>query len=145
MSGVRGGEATPGELRRTQNWIGPPGCGLNDAVFVPPPVHEMEPALAALEKYLHAEDEYPPLVRMAFVHYQFEAIHPFIDGNGRLGRLLLSLLMVHWELLTLPTPRQRVLRARARYLLPASPRGQPRRRLVRLDGVLSRRHRRAVP
>jgi Fic family protein len=102
MEGVRGEHATPGEFRRTQNWIGAPGCTLNDATFVPPPVYEMHTALDALEKYLHSEDEYPPLVRLAFIHYQFEAIHPFIDGNGRIGRLLLILLLVHWGLLPLP-------------------------------------------
>jgi len=101
MEGVRGEHATPGEFRRTQNWIGAPGCTLNDATFVPPPVDEMHTALDALEKYLHSKDEYPPLVRLAFIHYQFEAIHPFIDGNGRIGRLLLILLLVHWGLLPL--------------------------------------------
>lgn len=102
MEGVRGEHATPGEFRRTQNWIGAPGCTLNDATFVPPPVDEMNAALDALEKYLHAEDVTPPLVRLGFIHYQFEAIHPFIDGNGRIGRLLISLLLVHWNLLPLP-------------------------------------------
>jgi Fic family protein len=102
MEDVRGNQATPGEFRRTQNWIGAPGCTLNDATFVPPPVDEMNAALDALEKYLHAEDDTPPLVRLAFIHYQFEAIHPFIDGNGRIGRLLISLLSVYWNLLPLP-------------------------------------------
>ena len=102
MDGVRGNQATPGEFRHTQNWIGAPGCTLNDATFVPPPLEEMQIALDALEKYLHAEEDTPPLVRLAFIHYQFEAIHPFIDGNGRIGRLLISLLSVHWDLLPLP-------------------------------------------
>jgi len=102
MEGVRGEHATPGEFRRTQNWIGAPGCTLDDATFVPPPVDEMHTARDVLEKYLHSVDEYPPLVRLAFIHYQFEAIHPFIDGNGRIGRLLLILLLVHWGLLPLP-------------------------------------------
>lgn len=102
MAGVRGDAATPGEFRRSQNWIGPPGCTLNPARFVPPPVPEMHGALDAFEKYLHQEDEYPPLVRLAFIHYQFEAIHPFLDGNGRIGRLLLSLLLVHWDMLPEP-------------------------------------------
>jgi Fic family protein len=102
MEGVRGEHATPGEFRRTQNWIGAPGCTLNDATYVPPPVDEMHTALDAFEKYLHSEDDQPPLVRLALIHYQFEAIHPFIDGNGRIGRLLLSLLSVHWDLLPLP-------------------------------------------
>jgi len=102
MEGVRGEQATPGEFRHSQNWIGPPGCTLNDAQFVPPPVLEMKDALDAFEKYLYSEDDFPPLVRLAFIHYQFEAIHPFVDGNGRMGRLLISLLLVHWNLLPLP-------------------------------------------
>jgi len=102
MEGVRGEHATPGEFRRSQNWIGPPGCTLNEATFVPPPPEHLMPALDAWEKYLHTEDEHPPLVRLALIHYQFEAIHPFLDGNGRIGRLLLVLLMVDWEILPLP-------------------------------------------
>ena len=102
LTGVRGGYATPGEFRRMQNWIGPSGCTLNDALFVPPPVPQMGEALNALEKYLHSEDVYPPLLRLALAHYQFEAIHPFVDGNGRIGRLILSLLLSEWNLLPLP-------------------------------------------
>jgi Fic family protein len=102
MEGVRGGRATPGEFRGSQNWIGRPGCTLSDADFVPPPPAEMQAALATLEKYMHAEGEEPPVVRLALIHYQFEAIHPFLDGNGRIGRLLISLLLVHWGLLPLP-------------------------------------------
>jgi len=103
LRGVRGEHATPGEFRRSQNWIGRQNCTLNEAEYVPPPVAEMQEALAALEGYLHAESsEHPALVRLAFIHYQFEAIHPFIDGNGRIGRLLLSLLLVNWALLPLP-------------------------------------------
>lgn len=102
MEGVRGEHATPGEVRRSQNWIGRPGCSLIEATFVPPPVPEMHEALAALEAYLHAADDLPPLIRIGCIHYQFEAIHPFLDGNGRVGRLLVSLLLVHWNLLPLP-------------------------------------------
>ncbi len=103
LTGVRGERATPGEFRRSQNWIGPPGCTLKEAAFVPPPVPQMHEALDALERYLHRQDDpYPPLVRLALIHYQFEAIHPFIDGNGRIGRLLITLLLVQWELLPLP-------------------------------------------
>jgi len=102
MQGVRGGQATPGEFRRTQNWIGPPGSALANATYVPPPVPEMHEALDALEKYLHQEDLCPPLIRLAFIHCQFESIHPFLDGNGRVGRLLIAFMMVHWKLL--PTP-----------------------------------------
>jgi len=102
MAEVRGEQATPGEFRHKQNWIGPPGCTINEADFVPPPVPEMHSALDALEKYLHSGNDHPPLLRLAFIHYQFEAIHPFLDGNGRIGRLLLSLLLVNWDLLPLP-------------------------------------------
>lgn len=93
MQNVRGESLAPGEFRRIQNWIGPPGCKIEDATFVPPPIHEMKQALSAFEKYIHAPSELPPLVRMALIHYQFEAIHPFIDGNGRVGRLLITLLL----------------------------------------------------
>ncbi len=102
MAGVRGEHAAPGEFRRTQNWIGRPGCTLSDATYVPPPVDEMLHALDAFEKYLHSDDQNPPLIRLALIHYQFEAIHPFIDGNGRIGRLLISLLLINWNVLPLP-------------------------------------------
>ena len=102
MKGVRGEQATPGELRTEQNWIGPAGCTLNEATYVPPPVDTMTQALGDLEKYIHRAPEYPQLVRLALVHYQFEAIHPFVDGNGRVGRLLLALLTVQWNLLPSP-------------------------------------------
>lgn len=102
MEGVRGGKSTPGRFRQSQNWLGPPGCTLKEATYVPPPVPQMNKALDAFEKYLHVKDSYPPLMRLAFIHYQFEAIHPFLDGNGRIGRLLISLLMAHWSLLPLP-------------------------------------------
>jgi Fic family protein len=99
LTGVRGGYATPGEFRRTQNWIGSPGCVLDTATYVPPPPERMWECLDAFEKHLHAEHELPPLVTIACLHYQFEAIHPFIDGNGRVGRLLVALLLVDWGLL----------------------------------------------
>lgn len=102
LRGVRGEHATPGEFRRSQNWIGRPGCSLIEAEYVPPPPDEMLVALDAFEKYLHSDDEQPRLVRLAFIHQQFEAIHPFLDGNGRIGRLLISLLLVEWGLLPLP-------------------------------------------
>ena len=102
MQGVRGGYATPGEIRRSQNWIGPPGCTLSNATYVPPPIAHLWPSLDALEKYLYAADELPPLVRIGLLHYQFEAIHPLIDGNGRVGRLLIALLMLEWGLLPAP-------------------------------------------
>jgi len=102
MHGVRGDSMTPGEFRRSQNWIGPPGCTLADAAFVPPPVAEMTQALSDFEKYLHEPPVLPPLVRLALIHYQFEAIHPFLDGNGRIGRLLITLLLCVEGLLPQP-------------------------------------------
>ena len=102
MRGTRGEHLTPGEFRRSQNWIGPPGCLLKDATFVPPPEAEMKEALSDLEKYIHAGSHLPPLVRMALIHYQFEAIHPFLDGNGRIGRLLITLLLCAEGLLPQP-------------------------------------------
>lgn len=102
FSGILGGYATPGEFRTTQNWIGPAGCTLDDAAYVPPPPDRMWECLDALEKYMHTAQALPPLVAIACLHYQFEAIHPFIDGNGRIGRLLIMLLMVEWGLLAAP-------------------------------------------
>jgi Fic family protein len=102
MRGVRGGELTPGEFRKRQNWIGDPGCKIADATYVPPPPSEMMAALDQFEKYMHLPSDLPPLVRMAMLHYQFEAIHPFIDGNGRIGRLLISLMLVTDGLLPQP-------------------------------------------
>lgn len=93
MRGVRGDAATPGEFRRSQNWIGAAGCTLATASFVPPPPDRLMDCLAAWEQFLH-EDTLPPLVRAALAHAQFEAIHPFLDGNGRVGRLLITLLLV---------------------------------------------------
>jgi Fic family protein len=104
MSGVRGNESrlTPGEVRRSQNWIGKAGSSLLEATYIPPPVEEMKNCLGELEKYFHAESHLPPLVRLALIHYQFEAIHPFLDGNGRVGRLLISLLLIQEQLLPQP-------------------------------------------
>lgn len=102
MTEVSGSHLTPGEFRRSQNWIGPPGSKLDDAIIVPPPVPEMHAALDALEKHLHEQSDLPALVRLAMIHYQFEAIHPFLDGNGRIGRLLISLLLCEWKLLPSP-------------------------------------------
>jgi Fic family protein len=102
MKGVRGNHLTPGEFRRTPNWIGSAGCTLMDATYVPPPVPDMHDALDRFEKYLHQRPTLPPLVRLALLHYQFEAIHPFVDGNGRVGRLLIPLLLCHEGLLPQP-------------------------------------------
>jgi len=101
MRGVRGAEKLPGEVRRSQNWIG--GTRPGNAVYVPPPPHALGEALSAFEKYLHAEEKsLPPLVRAGLVHVQFETIHPYLDGNGRIGRLLVTLLLEHWKLLGKP-------------------------------------------
>jgi Fic family protein len=102
MGGVRGKDKMPGEFRRDQNWIGPPGASIQDATYIPPPPQEMNRALEELETFLHLHSELPPLVRMALVHYQFEAIHPFLDGNGRIGRLLIPLLLIQEDLLPQP-------------------------------------------
>jgi len=102
MQGVRGEFGTPGELRRTPNWIGPPGCTLDQATYVPPPPGEVAEAMGALETFLHTDEQALSLVRLAMIHYQFEAIHPFIDGNGRVGRLLIALLLCEWGLLPQP-------------------------------------------
>ena len=98
---VRGGHATPGEFRRSQNWIGPPGCTLATASYLPPPPAEMMGALGAWEDFLH-QSTLPPLVQIALAHYQFEAIHPFLDGNGRVGRLLITLFLVERAILPAP-------------------------------------------
>jgi Fic family protein len=102
LTGVRGGYATPGEFRRSQNWIGPPGSVINNATYVPPPPDRLWDCLDPFEKYLHAQHELPPLIVIGCLHYQFEAIHPFWDGNGRVGRLLIVLLLIEWNLLPAP-------------------------------------------
>ncbi|MBI2909336.1 MAG: Fic family protein [Chloroflexi bacterium] len=102
MEGVRGQHAAPDGFRQSQNWIGSPGATLNNATFVPPPVPEMQECLSQLEKFLHAETKLPPLIEAALVHYQFEAIHPFLDGNGRIGRLLVTLLLCQRRILSRP-------------------------------------------
>lgn len=100
MRGVRGAEKLPGEVRRSQNWIG--GSRPGNAAYVPPPPHALGEVLGAFENYLHADDSLPSLVRAGFLHAQFETIHPYLDGNGRIGRLLVTLLLEHWKLLTKP-------------------------------------------
>lgn len=102
LEGVRGGERTPGEFRRSQNWIGPAGCSATEAVFVPPPPHEMDRALGDLEGFLYDHTPMPILIKCAMVHSQFETIHPFLDGNGRVGRLLITFLLCEQEILARP-------------------------------------------
>jgi len=102
MEDVRGEQATPGEFRQSQNWIGPAGCSLNEATYVPPPAPEMHDALNGLEDFLHTGADLPALVQLALIHYQFEAIHPFLDGNGRIGRLLITLFLCERGILAKP-------------------------------------------
>lgn len=102
MEGVRGAQRDPGEFRWIQNWIGPPGAGAENATYVPPPPAEIPVALGALERYVHQDTGQPPLVGIALVHYQFEAVHPFLDGNGRIGRLLITLMLIERDLLPEP-------------------------------------------
>jgi len=102
LRGGRGSQATPGEFRRTQNWIGPAGASLGQATFVPPPVPEMKQALGDFETFLHSEQQTPLLIMAALAHAQFETIHPFLDGNGRVGRLLITFLLVHCRALRAP-------------------------------------------
>lgn len=101
MQGVRGSHATPGEFRRSQNWIGTPGCTLNTAKFVPPSPDHLMDCLSDLEKFLHNR-QLPSLIHAALCHYQFEAIHPFLDGNGRVGRLIIILLLIEQKILPSP-------------------------------------------
>lgn len=98
----RGSKATPGEFRRTQNWIGPQGASLKQATFIPPPVPDMKKALHDFESFLHADSRYPMLIEVGLAHAQFETIHPFVDGNGRVGRLLNIFLLVHRGILRQP-------------------------------------------
>lgn len=102
LRGVRGNQANPGEIRSSQNWIGPGGCTLNEAIFVPPPPHDVAGHLSELEKFLHEQDNIPPLIKIGLAHSQFETIHPFLDGNGRAGRLLITFFLCHETILTRP-------------------------------------------
>ncbi|MEM8770406.1 MAG: Fic family protein [Pseudomonadota bacterium] len=102
MQGVRGQYKNPGEFRTSQNWIGPQGCTLKDALFVPPPPHELIAAMGNLEKFLYEDEKLPILAKIGMAHAQFETIHPFLDGNGRLGRLLITFLLCEKEVLSQP-------------------------------------------
>jgi Fic family protein len=99
---VRGKEKSPGEFRRSQNWIGGAGSALKNARYIPPSVEDMAEAMSGLEKYFNAGDEPGALTRAALIHYQFEAIHPFLDGNGRAGRLLITLFLLEKGVLSVP-------------------------------------------
>lgn len=102
LDGVRGRHLDPGEIRRTQNWIGAQGCTLNEATFVPPPPNEVEDHLSNLERFIHSTVNIPPLIKIGMIHAQFETIHPFLDGNGRVGRLLITFLLCQSEILIRP-------------------------------------------
>lgn len=95
LEGTRGQEKNPGQMRVSQNWIGPAGCTLRDASFVPPNVDDMADALSEMEAFVNNEHGIDPIVKAALVHYQFETIHPFLDGNGRIGRLLITLSLMN--------------------------------------------------
>lgn len=102
MENVRGQDKTPGEFRHSQNWIGPANCSLKDARYIPPNVEDMQNAMSDLEKFISENVDYDPLIRVALIHYQFETIHPFLDGNGRIGRLLILLYLMEQGLLAKP-------------------------------------------
>ena len=109
LQGVRGSHLTPGELRTSQNWIGPQGATIGNATFVPPPPGLVVNALGDLERFLHAHDDLPLLIRIGLAHVQFETIHPFLDGNGRLGRLLITFLLTERGILREAYPLSLVL------------------------------------
>ena len=102
LEGVRGRQLSPGELRTSQNWIGPAGCTLNEATFVPPPANTIMQALGELEVFMHADGSLPALIKTGLIHSQFETIHPFLDGNGRVSRLLITFLLCEKEILQSP-------------------------------------------
>lgn len=102
IKGTRGSRKTLGEFRRSQNWIGPAGARLVDATFIPPPPREVAPAMHALEKFFNEYKHIPPLVKIALIHAQFETIHPFLDGNGRIGRLLITFYLFWKDILSKP-------------------------------------------
>ncbi len=102
LSGIRGQEKNPGEFRRSQNWIGAANCTLREARYIPPNVEDMNAALTDLERYMNEGDDYDPLIRIALIHYQFETIHPFLDGNGRVGRLMILLYLMEQGYISKP-------------------------------------------
>ena len=102
LAGVRGQEKNPGEFRRSQNWIGAANCTLREARYIPPNVEDMNDALTDLERYMNEGDDFDPLIRIALIHYQFETIHPFLDGNGRVGRLMILLYLIEQGYISKP-------------------------------------------
>jgi len=102
IQGTRGTSKAPGEFRTIQNWIGVPGAPLSEAIFVPPPPEKVPELMSGLEKFIHQKDEIPPLVKIALIHAQFETIHPFLDGNGRVGRLLITFYLYCEKILSHP-------------------------------------------
>lgn len=102
LAGVRGQEKNPGEFRRSQNWIGAENCTLREARYIPPNVEDMNDALTDLERYMNEGDDFDPLIRIALIHYQFETIHPFLDGNGRVGRLMILLYLIEQGYISKP-------------------------------------------
>ena len=102
IKGTRGEHKKPGEFRTSQNWVGPPGASINEADYIPPPPNMVISAMGELEKFLHSKDTIPPLVKIALIHAQFETIHPFLDGNGRIGRLLITFYLMWKGILSKP-------------------------------------------
>ncbi len=102
LTDTRGSNKTPGEYRTTQNWIGQPGANLQTAEFIPPPANQIDECMNNLEKFIHENNDLPPLIKAGIAHAQFETIHPFLDGNGRIGRLLITLLLCSWEIMDKP-------------------------------------------
>lgn len=102
LAGGRGQEENPGEFRKSQNWIGAANCTLNEARYIPPNAEDMNVALTDLERYMNEGDDYDPLIRIALIHYQFETIHPFLDGNGRVGRLMILLYLMEQGYISKP-------------------------------------------
>ncbi|UWG97968.1 Fic family protein [Dehalobacter sp. DCM] len=100
MQNVRGSEKNPGEFRNSQNWIGPAGSTLKDARYIPPNVEDMTIAMSDLEKFINEEDDLEPLIKAGLIHYQFETVHPFLDGNGRIGRLLIALYLIDKQIMS---------------------------------------------
>lgn len=102
LKDVRGSNKSPGEFRKSQNWIGPQGCSLKTATFIPPTVEDMEKSMSDLERFIYEDDDIPALIKIALIHAQFETIHPFLDGNGRMGRLLITFWLCQQEILSQP-------------------------------------------